>query len=162
VNGGKNARFTVPAPRCIKLHQYILVLIQYHVLVVVRHNHRHRALLLLRNRLALDTRPDLTSQEVIDEFPYVLLRHLSGAVHRELLILHGVLDCESWPFADVEVEVCSVLAERFGVDGGKVDLSFVLFRYGFEVEGELRTLLRSLSKDVGEGEAGLKTTVSGT
>lgn len=107
----KNARFTVPTPRCIKLHQYILVLIQDHVLVIVRHDHRHRAVLLLGNRLALYAWPDLTSQEVIDKFSHVLLRHLGGTVQRVLLVLHGVLDCESWPFADLEVKICCVLAE---------------------------------------------------
>lgn len=149
----------VSTPGGVELEENILLAVNDNLLVVLGHNNSDWALLLLWNWLALDAWLNLAGNEVLDEFSNLLLAESLGRAGLgvgELLVLGGVLDSESWPCADLEVEVACVLTESAGVDGCKVDLALVLLSDRLEGLGESLALLGGLSENVGERDSGLE------
>lgn len=149
----------VAAPGCVELEEHVLVVVDHDVLVILGHDNGDWALLLLRDRLALDARLELAGDVVVDEGADVLGADVLGAALLgvgELLVLLRVLDGESGPGAGLEVEVGGVLAEGGGVDGGEVDLAAVLLGDGLEGLGKGFALFGGLGEDVGERDAGLE------
>ena len=142
------------APWSIKLDEDVLVLVQNNVVVVLCDNDSDGTVVLVRNGLALDARLNLAVYKVVEELSNVLLRELVTGVGK-LLVLLRVLDGESGPLANLEVQVAGVLAERLCVDGGKVDLALVLLCDRLECGGERLALLGSLGEDVGKRNTSL-------
>lgn len=128
-------RFTVTAPRGVEFQQDVLIVVDDYILVVVGHHNLDRPFLLLGDGLGFDAGLNLAVDEVLDESSDILLCQLLALVEWEFLVLAGFLDGEGGPFVDFEVEVASVGAERFGVDGGKADGALVLLGDGFEFGG---------------------------
>lgn len=154
----------VSAPWSVELNEHVLVAVDDDFLVVLCDDDLDCTLLaLLWKWLALDAWLNLASNEVLDVFADLLCRELldiAGGLVWELLVLGSVLDSESWPLADFEVEVTSVLAKGRGVDGSEANLALVLFSKWLEVLCELVALLGGLGEDVCEWKAGLKRYVS--
>lgn len=148
----------VTAPGGVELEEDILLVVDDEVLVALGDDDGGTGLLLLGDGLALDAGLDLALDELLNERADGLGGDvLGGALLGEgvLLVLGDVLDGESGPGADLEVQVAGVLAEGGSVDGSEVDLAAVLLGNGLKVSGERLTLLGSLGEDVGEGKAGL-------
>lgn len=144
------------APRGVELDEDVLSVVEDDLLVVVGNDDGDGAVLLLGNRLALDAGLHLAAAEVVDELGDGLDGDVLGLLEGELLVLDRVLDGERRPLANLEVQVARVLAERLGVDGGKVDLALVLLGNRLQLGGERLALLLSLGEDVGEGKASLR------
>ena len=119
-----NLRLAVTAPWCIELNEDVLGLVQDNVGVVLSDNSGNRALL-FRNRLALDAGLNVAGNKVVKELGNVLLRNVLAG-EGELLVLLSVLDGESRPFADLEVQVGSVLAEGLGINGCKTSVLIII------------------------------------
>ena len=148
----------VTAPGSVELEEHVLVVLDDEVLVVLGDDDGGGTLLLLRDGLALDAGLDLALDVLLDESTDGLGGEvLDGALlgEGELLVLLDVLDGESGPGADLDVQVASVLTESGGVDGSEVDLAAVLLSDRLEVLGERLALLGLLGEDVGEGNTGL-------
>lgn len=150
----------VSAPWSVELEENVLVAVDDDVLVVLCNDDLDCALLaLLWKWLALDAWLDLAGDEVFDVFANLLcgeLLDVAGGLVWELLVLGGVLNGESWPLANFEVEVTSVLAKGRGVDGSEADLALVLFSKWLEILCERFALLSGLGEDVCEWKAGLE------
>jgi len=125
----------VATPRSVELHKNILFVVYDNVLVVVGDNGNNRSIVLLRNWLRLNARLDLTSKKVIDEFGNVLFTKLGALLERKLLVLGCILNGKGRPFADLKVQVLSVLSEGLGVNSRNVNLSLVLCGNGLECFG---------------------------
>lgn len=152
----EDLRLAVTTPGGVKLDQNILLIVDNNVLIVVCNNGSHRSIVLFGYGLRLDARLNLTSQEIVNKLANMLLGELSALLERELLILGCVLNGESGPFTDFEVQILCMLTKSLCVDGGNVDLSLMLCGNGLECLCQFFTLLRSFSEDVGEGKARLK------
>lgn len=155
-----NLRLAVTAPWCIELNEDVLGLVQDNVGVVLSDNSGHRTLL-FRNRLTLDAGLNVAGNKVVKELGNVLLRNVLAG-EGELLVLLSVLDGESRPFADLEVQVGSVLAEGLGINGGKANLTLVLLGDRPEIVGKRLALLGSVGEDVSEGNTSLREDVLAT
>lgn len=149
--GRLGLRFAVSAPWCIELDQNVLLVVQDDVLVVVRHDDGDWAFLSLWDGLRLDAWLDFARQVLVDELADDLLGELVALVEREFLVLDSLLNGECRPLSNIEVQVLTVLTERFGIDSRQVDLALVFLCDGLEVFGELFTLFRSLGEDVAKG-----------
>ena len=77
----------------------------------MRYDDLDAALLLLRNRLALDTWRNLAVDKVLDESADIIMCEFLALVKGELLVLDGLLDGEGGPFVDFKVEVSGVGTE---------------------------------------------------
>jgi hypothetical protein len=108
----------VTTPRCVVLNKNILLVVDDDILVVMGDDDSNGVVILLGNRLRLDARLNLASDEVLDELGDGLLVDLGALIKRELLVLGGILDGKSGPLADFEVEVLCVLAKCLCIDGG--------------------------------------------
>ena len=148
-------RLAVTAPGSVELDQDILVGVHDNLVVVLGDNNGDGTVVLLGDGLGLDAGVDLAGDKVVKELGNLLCGEVS-ALEGELLVLLSVLDGESGPLADLEVEVASVLTEGLCVDGGEVDLALVLLGDRLEGSSESLTLLGSLGEDVGEGNTGLR------
>ena len=113
-------------PRRVKLNQNILFIVEDDVIVIICHNHRDRTILLLWDRLRLDTRLDFSSEIVSHEYANFFFGDLLGLVKRKLLVLDGFLDGKCRPGADFQVQVSSVCAKGFCVNGSKLKFTLVL------------------------------------
>ena len=71
-----DARFTVTAPWSVEFQENIFICIQYNVFIVVRHNNRYGALLLLWDWLTLNGGLDLPIKEILYEIADFLLGKL--------------------------------------------------------------------------------------
>lgn len=147
-------RLAVTAPGSVELDQDILVGVHDNFVVILGDNNGDGTVVLLGNGLGLDAGVDLAGDKVVKELGNLLCGEVS-ALEGELLVLLSVLDGESGPLADLEVEVASVLTKGLCVDGGEVDLALVLLGDRLEGSSESLTLLGSLGEDVGEGNTGL-------
>lgn len=147
-------RLAVTAPGSVELDQDILVGVHDNFVVILGDNNGDRTVVLLGDGLGLDAGVDLAGDKVVKELGNLLCGEVS-ALEGELLVLLSVLDGESGPLADLEVEVTSVLTKGLCVDGGEVDLALVLLGDRLEGSSESLTLLGSLGEDVGEGNTGL-------
>ena len=147
-------RLAVTAPGSVELDQDILVGVHDNFVVILGDNNGDGTVVLLGDGLGLDAGVDLAGDKVVKELGNLLCGEVS-ALEGELLVLLSVLDGESGPLADLEVEVASVLTEGLCVDGGEVDLALVLLGDRLEGSSESLTLLGSLGEDVGEGNTGL-------
>ena len=147
-------RLAVTAPGSVELDQDILVGVHDNFVVILGDNNGDGTVVLLGDGLGLDAGVDLAGDKVVKELGNLLCGEVS-ALEGELLVLLSVLDGESGPLADLEVEVASVLTKGLCVDGGEVDLALVLLGDRLEGSSESLTLLGSLGEDVGEGNAGL-------
>ena len=156
---GRHSRFAVTAPWSIKLHQDILLVVKHDIFVILRNDHRHRSLLLLRDGLGLDAGFDLAINVILDKLAHELLGKLRSC-KGEFLVLHCVLDGEGWPLADLKVQVPGVCTESFCINGGKVDFALVLLSESFELSGKFGSLLGTFREDVGKRNAGLEIIVS--
>lgn len=122
----------------------------------MRHDDRHGAFLLLRDRLALDARVDLAVCKILHKLANVLLgEFLVLGKEGEFLILGDFLNSERRELVCVEVEIGGVLAKGFGVNGCEVNLALVLFRNGLELFGEGVPLFWGFGEDVRERKASL-------
>lgn len=128
------------APWSIELDQDIFLVVKDNFIVVLGNDNGDWAILLLWNSLRFDAWLDLASNEVVNELANGLSSKLVGLVEWELLVLDSLLDSESWPLANLEVEVATVLSEGLCVNGGEVDLALVLLGDLLEVLGEGLTL----------------------
>ena len=156
-------RLAVTTPWSVELEENIGIAVDDNFLVVLGHNNSDWSLLLLWNWLALDAWLDLASAEVLNELGKELqgkLLDITSLSVWELLVLGGVLNGESWPLANFEVEVASVLAESLCVDGGEVDLALESLGESLEVLGKRFALVGGGGEDVGEWESGLVRNVS--
>jgi hypothetical protein len=144
----------VTAPGGVELDQDILVGVHDNLVVVLGNNDGDGAVVLLGDGVGLDAGVDLAGNEFVEELADLLLGEVS-ALEGVLLVLRGVLDGESGPLADLEVEVTSVLTESRGVNGSKVDLALVLLGDRLKGGGKSLTLLGCLGENVGEGDTGL-------
>lgn len=151
-----NLRLAVAAPRGIELQQDVLVIVDDEILVRVRHDDGHGALLGLRDRLRLDAGLNLAIENVLDELANILGLDLLGLVVGILGVLLGVLDGKGRELFGVKVKVAGVGTEHLGVNGGDVDGTLVLLGDGLEVLGVLLTLLLGLGENVGQRNAGLE------
>ena len=147
-------RLAVTAPGSVELDQDILVGVHDNFVVILGDNNGDGTVVLLGDGLGLDAGVDLAGDKVVKELGNLLCGEVS-ALEGELLVLLSVLDGESGPLADLEVEVASVLTKGLCVDGGEVDLALVLLGDRLEGSSESLTLLGSLGEDVGEGNTGL-------
>ena len=114
----------------------------------MRYNNLNATLLRLRDRFALDTRGDFAINKVLHESANLIMRDLFALVKGEFLVLDGLLDREGGPLVDFEVQVAGVGAKGLGVDGGDVELAFVLLGNGFEFFGEGSALFFCFCEDV--------------
>lgn len=146
---GSNLRLAVSAPWCVELDQDVLGLVKNNVVVVLGDDNSDWAIVLFWDRLALDAGVNLARNKIINKLANLLVGELVLG-EGKLLVLLGVLDGESGPLADLEVEVTSVLTESLGVDGSEVDLALVLLCNLLEVLGDGLALLWGLSEDVSE------------
>lgn len=96
------------------------------------HDDLDRALVFLRDRLALDAGLDFPINKVLNESTNLFLSKLLRLIKGKLLILDSLLDGKGWPLVDFEVKVSCVGAEGFRVNDSKVDLAFMLLCDGFE------------------------------
>ena len=149
------SRFAVTTPGSVELYQDVLVAVEDDLFVGVSDNDGDRTFLLLGDRLRLDAGLDLAIHVVLNELSDLFLGHLGGRVEGELLVLAGILDGESGPFANLEVEVSSMSSKRLRIDGRKADNAFVLFSYGLQSLCKLRSFFGGLGKNIGEGNASL-------
>ena len=145
------------APGGVELEENIVLVIQNDLFVVIGHNDLNRAFLLLWNRLGLDAGGDLAVHKVLDECADIVMCKLLLLVERKLLVLDGLLDGESWPFAIFEVQVASMGAESLGVNCGEADDTLVLLCQRLEFSGQLSALLWSFREYVGQWDASLGT-----
>ena len=83
------------------------------------------------------------------------MRDLLALVEGEFLVFDGFLDGESGPFVGLEVEIACVGAKGLSVDGGEIDLAFVLLGDGFQCLGESFALFWGFGKNVAERNASL-------
>ena len=153
----EHLRFAVTAPRGVELEKDIVLVVQNNLFVVIGHNDLNRAFLLLWNRLGLDAGGDLAVHKVLDECADIVMCKLLLLVERKLLVLDGLLDGESWPFAIFEVQVASMCAESLGVNCGEADDTLVLLCQRLEFSGQLSALLWSFREYVGQWDASLGT-----
>lgn len=152
----KYVRLAVSTPGSVELNQNILLVVHDDLFVVLGHDHGDRAVVRLGNSLALDARLDLSGNKVVDEFADTLSVDLLVRWEGELLVLGDVLDCDSRPLADLEVEVASVLTESLCVDGCESDLALGLRGDVLEFLGERLTFRFFLGEDVEKRNAGLR------
>jgi hypothetical protein len=147
----------VSAPWGVELNKNILGIVKNNLLVVVGNNHGNGTVLLLWDRLRLDAWLDLARVELLNEFANLLGSNGLAVLVGEFLVLDGVLDGKGGPFANLEVQVSSMLTKSLGVNGCEVDLAMVLLGEGLEVLGEALALLLGLGEDVGERNTSLDT-----
>lgn len=121
----------------------------------MRHDDLDAAFLLLGDGLALHARGDLAVDKVLDESADFVVRDLLALVEGEFLVFDRFLDGESGPLVGLEVEITCVGAKGFGIDGGEIDLAFVLLRDGLQSLGERFALFGGLCEDVAKGNASL-------
>lgn len=114
------------APWCVKFEENILLVVDDNVLVVVCYDDLDGTTLLLRDWLRLDAGLNLAINEVLNECSNIIVGELLGLVEWELLVLDGFLDGKGGPLAVFEIEITSVRAKGFGVNGGEADRSLVL------------------------------------
>lgn len=128
------------APWSVELDQDILLVIKDDLIVVLGNDDGDWAILLLWNSLGLDAWLDLASNEIVNKLANCLGSKLVGLVEWELLVLDSFLDGESWPLANLKVEVATVLSESLCVNSSEVDLALVLLSDLLEVLGKGLTL----------------------
>ena len=121
----------------------------------MRHDDLDAAFLLLGDRLALHARRDLAVDKVLHESADFVMRHLLALVEGEFLVFDRFLDGKRGPLVGLEVEITGVGAKGFGIDGGEIDLAFVLLRDGLQGLGEGFALFRGFCEDVAEWNASL-------
>lgn len=143
------------APWGVELDQDILLVVHDNLLVVLGDDDSDWAIVGLWDRLALDGRLDLARDKVGHELLNVLGVDLLILREGELLVLVDLLDRESGPLANLEVEVACVLTEGLGVDSGEGDLALVLLSDRLELLSKVVTLGSLLGEDVSEGNASL-------
>ena len=114
----------------------------------MRDNNLDATLLRLRDRFALDTGRDLAVNKVLHESTNLIVRDLLALIEGELLVLDGLLDSEGGPLVDFEIQVAGVGAKCLCVDGGEIDLAFVLLGDGLEFFGEGGALFFCFREDV--------------
>lgn len=112
-------------PGCVELDEDILLVVHDDVFVVLRDDNGDGAVVVLGDRVGLDAGLELSGDKVIDEFGNVLGRELLVLRVGVLLVVSRVLDGKGGPLL-LEVQVSGVLAERGGINGGKVELALVL------------------------------------
>ena len=71
-----DARFTVTAPRSVELQENIFICIQYNIFIIMRHNNRYGALLLLWDWFTLNAGLNLPINEVLYKVADFLLGKL--------------------------------------------------------------------------------------
>lgn len=147
------------APRCVELNKHVLLVVKYDLFVVVRNDDRNRSFLLLGNRLGLYTRLHLAINVLLDELAKVLLGDLCSS-EGKFLVLDGVLNSERRPLSNLEVQITSVRAKGFCINGRKIDLTLVLLCNGFDLCSELGALLRGLREKVRQWNSRLVNVVS--
>lgn len=148
----------VSTPWGVELKEDVLVVVDDHVLIVLGNHYCDGTILLLWDRLALNGWLDLPRNEVLHEFADVICAQVRGRALLaigKLLILLGVLNGESGPGTDFEIEVATVLTESGSIDGGEANLALDLLSDGPEVLGDRFALLDGLGEDIGEWDAGL-------
>lgn len=143
-------------PGSVELDEDILLVVDNNLLVVTTNDNGDRALLSLRNGLRLNAGIHFTVNDILNELANVLSVNLFGLIVRVLGILGSVLDSESREVLGLKVEVASVGAIEFSIKGNNVNGAAVLFSDGTEIGRELLPLLGGLSKDVSQGNAGLR------
>lgn len=116
------------APWCVKFEEDVVLIIDDYVFVIMGDNDLDVAFLLLGNRLRLDTGLHLAINEILDECTNIIGGELLALVKGEFLVLHGLLNGESGPLVNFEVQITSVSAERLGVNGREAERSLVLLR----------------------------------
>lgn len=114
------------------------------------------AFLLFGNGLGFDAGLHLAVNEILDECTHVIMGEFLALIKGELLVLHGLLDGESGPLVDFQVQITSVSAERLGVNGREAKRSLVLLCERLESLSQLSALLGGLGEDVGKGNTGLE------
>lgn len=145
-------------PRRIEFDKNVLIVVHHELLVVLCHDDCYRSLLLVWNRLALDARLKLASNEVCHERANALLTECLNVAlleEGELEILRDVLNRKRRPFADFEVEVAGVLAKGLGIDGREVDGALVLLGNGSENLDNRVLVIICLCEDVCKRDIGL-------
>lgn len=113
------------APWCVEFEEYVVLIVDDDVFVIVGNDHLDVTFLLLGDGLRFDAGLHLAVNELLDECGHVVVGELLALVEGEFLVLHGFLDGEGGPFVDFEVQVAGVGAEVFGVDGCEAEGSFV-------------------------------------
>lgn len=149
-------RFAVTAPWCIVLEKDVVLVVDDYIFVVVGDNDLDVAFLLFGNGLGFDAGLHLAVNEFLDECTHVIMGEFLALIEGEFLVLHGLLDGESGPLVHFQVQVTSVGAERFGVNGREAKRSLVLLCERLESLSQLGALLGGLGEDVGKGNTGLK------
>lgn len=148
-------RLAVTTPWSVELNQYILLIVKNDLVVVLGNDNGNWTILLFRNRLRLDAWINLTSNKLVNEFANCFSSKLVGLVKRKFLVLDCLLNSESGPLANLEVEVATVLSEGLCVNGGEVDLALVLLCNLFKILGEGLALFWGFGEDVCKWKAGL-------
>ena len=151
---GGYVRFAMAAPGCVEFQENVLVLVD-DLLVVMRHDDLHAAFLFLGDRLALHAGRDLAVDKVLNESADVVMRDLLALVEGEFLVFDGFLDGKSGPLVGLKVEITCMRTKGLGIDGGEIDLAFVLLGDGLQGLGERFTLFWGLRKDIAKGNASL-------
>jgi hypothetical protein len=108
--------------RELTFNENILGIIKNDILVVMGNDNGYRAILRFWDRLALNAWLYLSSIEVINEGANRLSGDFFSLLIWELLVLDGILDSESWPLANFQVEIAGMLSEGLSINSGEVDL----------------------------------------
>lgn len=149
-------------PRSVELNENVLLesILPNDLLVLVADEGPNALLLGGRDSSTLDVGLDLSSLEALDELLDGASVPLDGsaALERVLGLSGEVLNHESRPGLDVEVERLGVVDELDGVDPDERELSFVLGGDGLEGLDELVVglLLLGVDEGVGQRDASLR------
>ncbi len=144
------------APGSVKLNENIDVVVKDDVLVVVRNHHMHWSFLLLRNGFRLDGWLNLALKHILDELANIVLGDLLVLIKGVLQVLDSLVNGKSRELIDLEVQIASVRTVSLGINGGNRNGTPVLLGHWPQHFCKLSSLLRSLSKDIGKGNAGLE------
>jgi len=142
-------------PWGVEFNKNILLIIHHYLAIVVGHDDMDGAILLLGKGFGLDAGLNFAVNKVLNKRANVLLGDLFGLVKGEFLVLDGLLNRESGPFVNLEVQITGVGTKSFGIDGREINNAFVLLSKGFESVCKLLALLWSLGEDIGKRDTGL-------
>lgn len=149
-------RFAVTAPWCVVFQKDVVLVVDDYIFVIVGDNDLNVTFLLFGNGLGFDAGLHFAVNEGLDECTHIIMGEFLALIKGKFLVLHCLLNSESGPLVHFQVQVTSVSAERFGVNGREAERSLVLLCERLEGLSQLSALLWSLGEDVGEGNTSLK------
>jgi len=146
VDGGE--LLAVTAPGGVELDEDVFASVLDDIVVVLADDD-HDVALVLGDGLGLDVRLGLAGDDTLD----VGADALGGDLAREgvLVVLLGVVDGESGPLADLQVDIVGVTSVLGGVNVDKVNLALVVLGHSLN-EGAHGGAVLGGDEEVGEGE----------